>query len=105
MRWHDEHVSDEAKYLRVEWVHDDPEYPVVLYSALDVDGWEVRKVDVWADGRGQTSDSFDDEDTQSTSLGTVPTPPLTEINRDPQFRGVEITAAEFEVAWRKYVTD
>lgn len=96
-------MSREVSYHRVEWHHTDVEFPVVLFSALDKDGWEVRKVDVWADGTGMTSDSLEDEDFQSTSLGTVPTPSLDEINSDPQFSGVEITAAEFNEAWYRYV--
>ena len=50
-----------------------------------------------------TSDSVDDQDFQSTSLGTLPTPSLEEINSDPQFSGIEISAVEFDQAWKRYV--
>jgi hypothetical protein len=103
LQWQDGAMSREVSYYRVEWHHQDDEFPVVLYSALDEHGWEVRKVDVWANGLGVTSDSVDDQEFQSTSLGTVPTPSLEEINSDSQFSGIEITAAEFDEAWSKYV--
>ena len=89
-------MTREVSYYRVEWRHEDDEYPVVLYSALDKDRWEVRKVDVWANGVGVTSDSVNAQDFQSIFLGAVPTPSLDEINSDPQFVGTEITAAEFD---------
>jgi hypothetical protein len=46
LKWHDGAMGREVSYYRVEWNHQDDEYPVALYSALDKDGWEVRKVDV-----------------------------------------------------------
>lgn len=95
-------MSREVVYLRVQWHHDRPEDPVLLYSALDENRWETRKVDVWADGTGQVSDSREDEGVHSTWLGAVPTPPLAEINDDPQFDGVEISAAEFDEVWLKH---
>ena len=45
-------MSREVSYYRVKWHYQDDEYPVVLFSALDEHGWEVRKVDVWANGSG-----------------------------------------------------
>lgn len=37
-------------YQRVQWLHDRPEDPAVLWAHV-VDGWEVRKIDEFADGR------------------------------------------------------
>ncbi|WP_229051453.1 hypothetical protein [Aeromicrobium sp. Leaf350] len=92
----------ETTFLRVEWRHENDEYPVLLHSALDAGRLEVRKVDVWADGSAQTSDSVDDQDRQATSLASVATPSLDEINADPQFSGVEISAEEFEQMWARH---
>ena len=39
------------KYLFVRWKHPNPEDPTLLYSELNEDRWEVRKVEVYADGR------------------------------------------------------
>ncbi len=38
------------RYLRVQWLHSHPDEPVTLYSELDDEGWEVRKVEIFADG-------------------------------------------------------
>jgi hypothetical protein len=39
------------KYVKVRWNHALPNEPVVLYSELDDQMWETRKVEVYADGR------------------------------------------------------
>jgi hypothetical protein len=38
------------RYQSVLWHHDHPDEPMVLYSEIDV-GFEVRKVEVYRDGR------------------------------------------------------
>lgn len=57
-------------YLRVEWTQHNPEMPVEIYSELDEDRWEVRKVEVFADGRVQYSDGV--ESTGRTDLSELP---------------------------------
>jgi hypothetical protein len=37
-------------YLECEWIHDFPDDPVLLYSELDRERWETRKVDLFRDG-------------------------------------------------------
>jgi len=37
-------------YLKVKWIHSHPDAPVLLYSELDRERWEVRKVEVFRDG-------------------------------------------------------
>ena len=87
--------EDEVTFLRVEWHHDNPADPVQLFSALDAERWERRKVKIWADGSSQTSDS---------RLGTAPIPTLAEIAADPQFSVTEISAAEFDAVWVRNVS-
>lgn len=41
----------ELSYLKVRWLHDDPAYPVLLLSELDERRYEVRKAEIYADGR------------------------------------------------------
>jgi uncharacterized protein YpuA (DUF1002 family) len=62
-------------YERTEWRHDNPNSPVDIYSELDEDRWEVRKVEVFADGRMQYSDGVDS--TGDSGLSEVPLPPIT----------------------------
>ncbi|HRX84826.1 MAG TPA: hypothetical protein P5572_07395 [Phycisphaerae bacterium] len=85
-------------YIKVRWIHSHPDEPVLLYSELNDDRWEVRKIEVYRDGRrgfASVSDSVGD-----TRLGQGPVPTLAEIAADPQFEPVAIERAEFEAAWR-----
>lgn len=86
-------------YIRVKWKQVDPDYPVLMYSEIDDQGWEVRKVEVFADGRCGAASR--EESVSGAFLGKVPIPPLAEIALDPQFDPVEISAEEFEEAWAK----
>ncbi|MFO0896576.1 MAG: hypothetical protein U0836_04005 [Pirellulales bacterium] len=84
-------------YLKVRWLHSDPTYPIWLYSELDQERWEVRKVEVFANGeKGFASDA---ESFHRTELGSVPTPSPAEISADAEFQLTEISQEEFEVAW------
>jgi hypothetical protein len=84
-------------YIAVRWHHANSEEPTELYSELDSDRFEMRKVEVLADGHAQYADSV--SETGSTALGLVPVPPLEEIASDPQFTPRIISAAEFEIVW------
>jgi hypothetical protein len=86
------------QYLRVRWIHQYATEPVLLISELDDDRYEVRKVEVFADGRmGFASAS---QSGRETVLGEKPIPPISEIAADPQFRVEEVDADGFEEAWR-----
>src|SRR5262245_37022352 len=87
------------RYQRVLWRHANPDYPVDLYSECDDEGWETRKVEVFADG----SMTFADQQTSTgdTLLGEVPVPSIEEIARDPEFQPTTISKEEFEVVWQK----
>jgi hypothetical protein len=85
-------------YIRVRWLHSDPEYPVELWSELNERREEVRKVEIWKDGRvGYASHNAE---VGGTSFGDgEPLPPLSEIAADPEFELDEVTQAEFEECW------
>ena len=87
----------EHSYIRVRWLHTSPDDPVDLWSELDADREEVRKVEIWSDGRvGYASIAGE---VGGTRLGEVPVPALHEINLDPQFQAETITNADFEMCW------
>lgn len=86
-------------YLRVAWRHQHRDEPVVLYSELDGNRFEVRKVEVFRDGRLGYADA--DRSSSGTNLGLVATPSLEEIAQDPQFEPVQIEPAEFEAMWER----
>ncbi|MGY4397671.1 hypothetical protein ACVWZA_002868 [Sphingomonas sp. UYAg733] len=87
------------KYIKVKWMHTSPDDPVMLYSELNPELWEERKVEVYADGRADFADS--EEHSGSTKLGIEPFPTMEEIATDPQFEPVAISAAEFESVWEQ----
>ncbi|WP_328515591.1 DUF6881 domain-containing protein [Ralstonia pseudosolanacearum] len=84
-------------YIRVNWIHKLPAEPVCIYSEMNSDRWETRKVEVYADGRI----GFADGTTSAceSMLSTEPLPTLREIAADPQFIPVEISQEEFEKIW------
>lgn len=85
------------KYVRVDWKHQHPDEPILLYSELDTKRWEVRKVEVFRDGRRGYASAVGA--VGGTRLGELPIPELSEIAADPAFVPVEITQAEFDAAW------
>lgn len=85
------------KYIKVKWSHDIADEPVWLYSELDDASCEVRKVEVFSDGKMGFAGSG--EEGGSTRLSTVPIPPIEEIESDAQFEPTEISHLEFEQIW------
>lgn len=87
------------RYIRVQWIHSHPGHPVELYSELDDGCWEIRKVEIFPDGRVGFASAT--ETAHSTELGEATVPPLEEIAADPQFRPEEISKEEFERVWAR----
>ena len=86
-------------YIRVRWIHEFPNDPVMLYSELDSERMETRKVELYDDGHcGYASTT---ECGGDTNLGELPIPDLSEIAEDSQFEPEEITQSEFEEIWKK----
>ena len=85
------------KYIKVQWIHSHPDEPIWLYSELSDDLWEIRKVELFANGAKGYADQF--EETGTTQLGIEPLPPLEQIATDPEFQLQEITSQEFETIW------
>ena len=84
-------------YLRVRWVHQYPNEPVLLLSELDTERYEVRKIEVFADGRKGFASS--NKSFGGTVLGERPIPPPDEIALDRQFVVESTDANDFEAAW------
>lgn len=90
-----------AHYIRVAWQHQEASEPIMLYSELDGERRELRKVEVFRDGRmGYACRAFE---RGGSRLAKMAMPPLAEIAGDPQFEPHEITAREFEAAWQMAV--
>lgn len=87
-------------YLYVEWKHSNPQYPICIISELDENRWEVRKVELFADG--SASVASEDESAGTTKLALEPIPSIEEIASDAQFAPREITQMEFEEVWKRF---
>jgi hypothetical protein len=84
-------------YLKVEWHHEFSDEPVLLYSELDGERYEVRKVEVYRDG----TRTFANADTHggTSMLGEVPAPTMERFAELAEFTAVEISRTEFEAEW------
>ncbi|MBV9180528.1 MAG: hypothetical protein JO356_04390 [Acidobacteria bacterium] len=84
-------------YIKCKWNHTHPDDPILLYSELDDERRESRKIEIFRDGKKGFADS--DTEFGGSSLGLEPVPPLNEIAADYQFEPEVITKAEFELVW------
>ncbi len=85
-------------YLMVVWRHEHADEPVLLYSELDGERWETRKVEIFRDGRvGLASEEVE---IGGSMLGDVAVPPLDEIAEEAEFEPRVIGEAEFEAIWQ-----
>jgi hypothetical protein len=87
----------EMTYFKCKWNHTFPDEPIMLYSELDDQRSERRKVEVFRNGRMGYADA--EREFGGSALGLEPTPSLAEIAADPQIEPLEITRQEFESVW------
>jgi hypothetical protein len=68
-------------------------------AELDEDNFEQRAIDVYIDGSWAYASQL--EEVGTTALCPVPylEPLVDAMNRDREFCGIEVTAAEFEMFW------
>jgi len=87
------------KYIRVKWKHSNPDEPVWLFSELDSQGVELRKLECFRNGFCDFATT--NASTGTTKLSTQPLPDLDKLAKDPEFEPTEITKEEFEDVWTK----
>ena len=86
-------------YLKVKWLHSPLDQPVFIYSELDHERWELRKVEIFHNGMiGYAGPGVE---VGGTGLSTMPFPPLEQIAADPEFESEVISKAEFDAIWAK----
>jgi hypothetical protein len=85
------------KYIRLKWNHTNPDEPVYIFSEVEDDGKEVRKIECFRNGFCDIADA--DRRSGAAALTTLPLPDLKVLTRDPEFKGVEIPRDEFEEVW------
>ena len=88
-------------YIKVHWIHKNQDEPIELYSELDEDRYEVRKVEIFVNNTvGYVTNNYSYGE---TFLGECPIPSLESINSNPEFKAKNITKEEFFAIWDKYV--
>jgi hypothetical protein len=85
------------QYVKVAWLHNDLTDPVWFYIELGDDGYEVRKVELYLDGRAGYAD--DAREFGETRLADQPYS-LDDIE-PPEFELTEISREEFEKIWAR----
>jgi hypothetical protein len=85
------------KYLKIEWLHTFDDEPRVIYSEIDAEGYETRKVETFADS--SFCFASEDESSGDTLLSELPVPDLDTLESDEEFVPQEIDKLEFERVW------
>jgi hypothetical protein len=88
------------KYIDVRWHHSHEDEPVRLVSEIGTDGFEVRKLEFFRDGR--VGFASREANSDATHLGIAAVPDLSEINSEQEFSGIGIDASAFEELWKRY---
>ena len=87
------------KYIHIKWAKAAGSDPLHLYSELDGERYETRKVEIFGDGRRGFADAGEEQG--GTFLGTLPVPALDELAGDPAFEAKAITQDDFQRIWLK----
>ena len=86
-------------YLYGKWRNSPGDGPVEFYSELDPARWELRKVEMLADGRMGLASA--NRSTHGTQLAIISIPPMSEIMAQTEFESKLIRADEFEAVWKR----
>ncbi|MFJ9591195.1 DUF6881 domain-containing protein [Streptomyces virginiae] len=87
------------KYWHVNWLHDTADDPVTIYSEIGEDGYETRKVHIYADGRILRADEH--HESREIGLGEIPVGDIADVAGQPEFEAKVITQEAFEDVWEK----
>jgi len=94
-------LSGNPSFIRVLWQHSFSSEPVELWMELNGHRNEVRKLEIWSDGR--IGYAVSGTEVGGTRLREKPIPPSGEIAADPAFELHEISRFAFEQSWDENV--
>lgn len=86
-------------YLKIDWQHSLSEYPREIHIELDDERFELRKVEVFSDGRLQFAPHEFEQG--GTVLAVYRVAQIEDLQREGQFTTTVITKAEFESIWAR----
>jgi len=87
------------KYIYVKWKHNNTNDPTDIYTELDDQQWEYRKVEILKNGSCGFADKT--REVGGSRLGIEPWPDLAMLGKEPEFSITEISKKEFEDQWLK----
>ena len=95
-------LAGNPSFIKVLWQHRFPSEPVELWMELNGHRDEVRKLEIWSDGR--IGYAVSGTEVGGTRLSEKPIPPLAEIAADLAFEPHEISRFAFEKSWDENVS-
>ena len=84
------------RYSKPVWRHDSPTEPISILSEHDADGWERRKVEIFADGSVGFASSM--KSVGGAQLSQIRCPADVDV-LSSEMSIVALTTAEFEREW------
>jgi len=97
-------INKIMKYYKIQWIHLFNDEPITIYSEVDKDMYETRKIEIYKDGK--IGYAYEKIEFQGAGLSETPFPPLQELNGKDEHEELitsEITAGEFEDIWNDKV--
>jgi hypothetical protein len=88
------------QHIKVQWMHEFHDEPILIYSEIDDVGWELRKVEIYRNGDASFASKTISAGMSMLSVEPLPSP--SEIASDPQFKIEIINQAEFDNIWDMY---
>ncbi|NEW08356.1 hypothetical protein GK047_20365 [Paenibacillus sp. SYP-B3998] len=88
------------RYMIVEIHKTSMLVPSIIYSEIDSEHYEVRKIEIFSNGH--TGFATEILEFGGTGLSDKPIPSVESINETPGFYAKELKHSEFEDAWSKY---
>lgn len=89
------------QFLKIEWNHEIVDEPYIIYAELDDVGYEIRKIEIYKNGRiGYATQS---SEFGGSILSEHPYPTVEEIAANAEFIPEQISKEEFESIWRESV--
>jgi hypothetical protein len=90
------------RYWKIYWHHDSPDEPVAIYSEIDPDDYESRRVEEFRNGRVGWADKKGEHG--GTSLAYIKFEDIEAVREQPEFSAFAISEGEFEGAWQRALT-
>lgn len=87
------------EHWKVDWHHDFEVEPITLYSEIGEDGYEVRKIQRYRDGRLLKADS--EHESGDVGLSEIPVGSIEDVAAQPEFSAFVISKEEFEAEWNR----